>query len=83
MAKPSLSAVVLERVRGSRTGPASWFEKLPTDVQAELVAVREQFRAGTVKATKNSLGRVIHDTLIERGLPCCKPQQVVKWLDAR
>lgn len=78
--KPSLVDEVLARARPSKTSIA-WHERVPDDVMAELVAIRERYRAGQCgRMDATCLGRAIVESLTTRGIEMPKPRQVQQWL---
>jgi len=78
-----LTAEILGGIVPTIKGPAGWFNKLPRDVQADVGAVREQFAAGKIAATKVSVAKSIHAALSARGLIGVTWKEVVRWLGER
>lgn len=82
MAKqPALLDAVLGKVRNSRAGPRSWFNRLPADAQAELEAVRKGFNPALHQ--KRAFALALIAAAQERGWEIAKEKQVIEWLDAR
>jgi len=79
-ASPSLTDEILGGIAPAAKGPAGWFAKLPTDVQADVAGVRERFAAGKIAATQTAVGKSIHAALSARGLIAVGWKEVVRWL---
>lgn len=56
-------------------GPLPWFEKLPQDQQAELLAIREEFKAGKLPCSARTLS-----FSIAAEVGTIKPYTVSRWL---
>lgn len=56
-------------------GPMPWFAKLPKDQQAELLAIREEFKAGKLPCSARTLSRSI-----SAEVRTIKPYTVSRWL---
>lgn len=69
---------VLSRVKDNR-GP-TWFQRLPTDLQDEVTAIRTQFREGSLTFTAGQLAVAIMEACRARGHEMPKPRQVREWL---
>lgn len=81
MAKASLIDEVLSTVASHASGALTWFDKLPSDVQAELDAVRQQYDPKTHK--KHIYARAVIAAAEKRGWPIAREKQVLKWLESR
>ena len=81
MAKKSLVDDVLERVKDSRPGFASWFDRLPPDAQQELDVTRQAF--DPTKHQQRAYARAIIDAAQRRGWDIAGIQGVVAWLKKR
>ena len=82
MAKSSLLDEVLEHVSQSQPGPSSWFDRLPSDAQAELLEVRAGF--DPARHQKRAFYRAIKAAGEKRGWHIPGEKQVTLWLsDAR
>ena len=81
MPKTSLLDEVLEHVAKSQPGPSSWFDRLPTDAQAELLEVRAGF--DPAKHQKRAFFRAIQAAGEKRGWHIPGEKQVTQWLSAR
>ena len=78
--QPSLLEEVLARAKPAKTSLA-WHERVPEDVMAELVAIRERYRAGQCgRMDATCLGRAIVESLTKRGIEMPRPRQVQQWL---
>ena len=74
----SLLDDVLSRAANNRPGFRTWFERLPTDAQAELSAVREAFNPNTHQTRAYALA--ILEAAKERGWETGGVQAVIAWL---
>lgn len=81
MAKKSLLDDVLGMVRGSKTGFASWFDRLPEDAKRELAATRQAF--DPTKHQQRAYARAIIEAATQRGWKTAGIQGVVAWLKKR
>jgi hypothetical protein len=61
---------------------ATWEHRLPADVREELEAVRADFYAGKIDASRTGLAHALSKTLTARGLSVC-PHTVARWLEAK
>jgi hypothetical protein len=59
---------------------ASWFDRLPPDVQAEAIKLRDQFRGGTLGLTGMQLAKALVEALSTRGFQMPRPKRVSEWL---
>lgn len=75
-----LSGDILARVQSSQPGPATWFTRLPVEIQEELDELKSRWQAGQLAIQKRSLARAIIDTLRERDIPVSGIQGVEDWL---
>ena len=71
---------ILSRVQHRQPGPATWFTRLPVEIQEELDALKARWQAGQIAIQKRSLARAIIDTLRERDIPVSGIQGVEDWL---
>lgn len=78
MAKKLLDEV-LGKIKASRPGFKSWFERLPADVQKELETVRASFNPALHK--KRVFARAIIEVAKERGWETAGIQGVQDWLN--
>lgn len=77
----SLADEVLSHARAVRRGPVTWFERLPSDVQAELEALKRRLNAGELgDLTKNALAKGLEQSLRSRGLLTVRIQEISRWL---
>ena len=81
-AQKPLTDEIIRGVLAMKKGPAGWFSKLSADVQAELVAIREQFIAGQIAGTRTALAKSIHAALKAREMISVTHAEVLRWLDA-
>jgi len=79
----SLVDRVAGRVAASRSGPRSFFERLPPAVQAELLEVRRRWQAGELPASASSLAKALHEEAAAEGYELCGPQGLRIWLARR
>ena len=81
---PSLVALadaVRERVRGIKPGPRKWIERLPPDVQEQLLDVRRRFQAGEYgAASAREVGQLVTEAAVERGWAVAGCKEVSLWL---
>jgi hypothetical protein len=59
---------------------ASWFDRLPPEVQAEAIKLRDQFRGGTLGLTGMQLAKALVEALSTRGFQMPRPKRVSEWL---
>lgn len=69
---------VLSRVKDSKPGFKSWFERLPHEAQQELNAVRAEFNPAVHQ--KKAFASAIIDAATARGWETGGPQAVIAWL---
>lgn len=79
-AKTGLTDEIIGGIVAVQKGPQGWFKKLPADVQAELVAIREQFIAGKIAGTRTAVAKSIHAALSSRKLITAAYTEVLRWL---
>ena len=81
---PSVAALadaVRERVRGIRPGPKPWLDRLPADVQEQLLDVRRRFQAGEYGgASAREVGQLVTEAAAERGWAVAGCKEVALWL---
>ena len=81
---PSLVALadaVRERVRGIKPGPRPWLERLPPDVQEQLLDVRRRFQSGEYgAASAREVGQLVTDAAVEREWAVAGCKEVALWL---
>lgn len=80
-------STLLDRVAAAlpSKGPAPLMSRLPPEVAAELMTVRDAWRKGHPKigrATKTSLGRILADHLRSQGV-AVSYTTVVRWLEEK
>ena len=75
----TLAEAVMARVRPSRRGFKSWFDRLSPEVQAELELVRSQFDHKIHE--KRGYARAIVDEMAARGIHTSGIQGVIAWLN--
>jgi hypothetical protein len=81
-AQKPLTEEIIRGIVATKKGPAGWFHKLPADLQAELVAIREQLLAGKIDGTKTAVAKSIHAALSGRKLITSAYTEVLRWLNA-
>jgi hypothetical protein len=81
-AQKPLTEEIIRGIVATKRGVASWFHKLPAELQAELVAIREQMLAGKIAGTKTALAKSIHAALSGRKLITSAYTEVLRWLNA-
>jgi len=81
MPKSSLLDEVLKHVSKSQPGPASWFDRLAPEAQAELLEVRAGF--DPAKHQKRAFYKAIKAAGEKRGWHIPGEKQVTQWLSAR
>jgi len=79
----SLLDDVLARVKTRRPGFAPWYERLPEDLQDELVAIRTRFQAGDIDSQKKAFAVAIAEVVAERGHQKPGEQAVIAWLNRK
>jgi hypothetical protein len=70
---------VLDRVKSSRPGFKSWFDRLPSEAQAELEQVRAQFNPKVHQ--KRAFANAVMEAAKERGWETAGIQGVLAWLN--
>lgn len=76
-----LADAVRERVRGIRPGPKPWLDRLPPDVQEQLLDVRRRFQAGEYGgASAREVGQLVTEAAAERGWSVAGCKEVALWL---
>lgn len=74
---------VLQRVKPVKCSK-SWHDRLPSDVAAEVEALREQYRNGKLgDQNPTRLAAALAESLAERGFPMPRPKQVAIWLNEK
>lgn len=77
----TITAEVLAHARGVKRGPGNWFDRLPADVQAEMVALKASVDAGDhPDMTRSAIAAGLEVTLRQRGLLTVKRQEISRWL---
>ena len=77
----ALADAVRERVRGIKPGPRKWIERLPSDVQEQLLDVRRRFQAGEYgAASAREVGQLVTDAAVEREWAVAGCKEVALWL---
>lgn len=76
-----LASAVLKRAQNSKPGFTPWYLRLPAEVQAELDAIRHQWRSGETGLQKRAIARAIISEMRARDLPVAGVQGVEHWLD--
>jgi len=77
----ALADAVRERVRGIKPGPKPWIDRLPPDVQEQLLDVRRRFQAGEYGgASAREVGQLVSDAAAERGWSVAGWKEVSLWL---
>lgn len=77
----SLVDDVLERVKGSKPGYTSWFDRLPSDAQEQMTQVRQKFDHSVHQ--KRAFAKAIIEVAQEHGWPISGIQGVERWLEKR
>lgn len=78
---PPLTGAILEAAAAAARRPVCWFDRLPADVQSELLAIRDAVRRGQAGQTKTAIAKGTETVLRERGLAAVKWPEIVKWLE--
>ncbi len=78
----SIADEIVSRVKNYKPGFNAWHCDLPSDVLAELEALRERWVSGELGLQKRALARSIIQSLKDRGLPVSGVQGVEHWLCA-
>ena len=77
----ALADAVRERVRGIRPGPKKWLDRLPPDVQEQLLDVRRRFQAGEYgAASAREVGQLVTEAAVERGWAVAGCKEIALWL---
>lgn len=79
--RPGLVDRVLAKAARSKPGLKSWFERLPADLQDELLKVRDAFDPSIHQ--KRPYARLIIEEVSECGFEVCGVQGVLAWLNAK
>jgi hypothetical protein len=77
----TLAEAVMARVKPSRRGFKSWFDRLSPELQAELELVRSQFDHKIHE--KTSYAQAVIDEMGSRGIKTSGIQGVIKWLNKK
>jgi len=80
---PSLKDEIIQGITENKKGPRGWFDKLPPDVQAELLEIRADFREGRTEGSKTAVSDSIHRVLKARGLITVTRAEVFRWFNRR
>jgi hypothetical protein len=75
---PSLTDDVAESLKACV--PKTWWDGIPPDAQAELLAVRAKFKAGGYEARRGTVARVLAERCRERGWKTCDHKRFAEWL---
>ncbi len=75
---PSLADDVGESLKAC--APKTWWDHLPPEAKAELLAVRATFKAGGYGARRGTIARVLVDRCRERGWKTCDHKRFAEWL---
>ena len=57
-----------------------WIDRLPASARQELLAIREEFKAGVINASARGLAKTIVEHYQAAGLPICGMDGVRVWL---
>lgn len=60
--------------------PRTWFDALPDDAKATLLAAREKFQSGGYDIPKYTLASVLIDYAAKRGWRICNRKGLTEWL---
>jgi hypothetical protein len=77
------SAIVTTAVSQTRRLPSRWIDRLPDDVREELLAIRREWKAGTIQASGRGLAAAIVANCKERGITICGFCGVREWLASK
>lgn len=77
----SLVEDVLDRVKDSKPGFATWFDRLPPDAKEQLEQVRSKFNHSVHQ--KRAFAKAIIEVAQEHGWPIAGVQGVERWLEKR
>lgn len=72
---------VLSRTSVSKPGMKTWFDRLPSDAQAELDTVKQAFNPAVHQ--KRAYAKAIMEAAAERGWEVAGVQGVIAWLNKR
>jgi hypothetical protein len=76
-----LADAVRERVRGIKPGPKPWLDRLPPDVQEQLLDVRRRFQSGDYgAASAREIGQLVAETAAERKWLVAGWKEISLWL---
>ena len=74
------SAIVAAAAPQAPRLPLRWIDRLPNDVRDELIAIKREWRAGTIQASGRSLAAAIVANCQQRGITICGVPGVREWL---
>jgi hypothetical protein len=70
---------VLSRVRPMKFS-LSWLDRLPEDIQAEMMELKRRLTDGEIELNPTQLARAITEACSARGHAMPRPRQVREWL---
>ncbi len=76
----TLASDIAARIVEKRPGFPTWFERLPSDLQAALAGVRDQWHGGSLRVQQRALALAIAAEVADRGYPEPGVQAVIAWL---
>ena len=77
------SAIVAAAAPQASRTVGRWIDRLPDDVREELLAIRREWRAGTIQASGRGLAAAIVANCKERGITICGFCGVREWLASK
>jgi hypothetical protein len=77
------SAIVAAAAPQAPRTAGRWIDRLPDDVREELLAIRREWRAGTIQASGRGLAAAIVANCKERGITICGFCGVREWLASK
>jgi len=81
--KQGLAGRVIGGLAATPPGPRGFLARMPEEVRAELVGLRERWQSGEIAVPCMALARKIVEECRADGLDICGPQGVSTWLARR
>ena len=79
----SLIDEIRRAVVAKKKGPQGWFDKLPPERQAELIAIRKEFFSGQIQGNQTALATSIHEVYTAHKLITVARAEVMRWLSQK
>lgn len=77
---PSLADEIKAAMAAKKPKPNNWFDRLPAEDQAELIAIKGMWLTGEISGSGVAVAAEIVERCRARGIKTCGPDGVRAWL---